>query len=68
MAQGYEMLIYQLKIEILPYKPDEFVNNICSFSRRIRKQKGCLGYNIYQDSEKKNTYSLFGKWKTRQAI
>ena len=62
------MLIYQLKIEIKPYKTDEFVESMRSFSRRIRKEKGCLGYSVYRDSEKENTYSLVGEWKTRQAM
>ncbi len=62
------MLIYQLKIEIKPYKPDEFINSMRSFSRRICKQKGCLDFNVYQDSDKENTYILVGEWKTRQAM
>jgi quinol monooxygenase YgiN len=39
-----------------------------SFSRRIRKQKGCLGYSVYRDSDNENTYILVGEWKTRQAM
>ena len=62
------MLIYQIKIVIKPYKTDEFVKSMRSFSRRIRKEKGCLGYSVYRDSEKENTYSLVGEWKTRQAM
>ena len=56
------MLTYQLKTEIKPYKTEEFVESILSFSRRIRKHKGCLGYSLYQDSEKENTYSLVGEF------
>jgi quinol monooxygenase YgiN len=37
-------------------------------SPKIRKQKGCLGYTVYRDSEKENTYSVIGEWKTRQAM
>ena len=62
------MLIYQMKISIKPYKTDEFVKSMRSFSRRIRKEKGCLGYSVYRDSEKENTYSVIGEWKTRQAM
>ena len=62
------MLIYQIKIKIKPYKPDEFVNSIRSFLRTIRKEKGCLDFSVYQDSEKENTYILVGEWKTRQAM
>jgi quinol monooxygenase YgiN len=62
------MLTYQIKIEIKPYKSDEFVNSMRSVLTKICKQKGCLGYNVYRDSEKENTYILIGEWKTRQAM
>ena len=62
------MLTYQIKIVIKPFKTDEFVKSICSFSRRIRKQKGCLGYSGYQDSEKENTYLVVGDWETRKSM
>jgi quinol monooxygenase YgiN len=59
---------YQIKIVIKQYKTDEFVKSMRSFSRKIRKEKDCLGYSVYRDSEKENTYSVVGKWKTRQAM
>jgi quinol monooxygenase YgiN len=62
------MPIYQIKIEIKPYKSDEFTKSMSSLSTKIRKQKGCIGYSVYRDSEKENTYSLVGEWKTRQAM
>ncbi len=62
------MLIYQLKIDIKPYKPDEFINSMSSLLRSIRKEKGCLDFNVYQDSDKENTYIVVGEWKTRQAM
>ncbi len=60
------MLIYQIKIEIKPYKSDEFTKSIRSLSPKIRKQKGCIGYSLNRDSEKENTYTWVGEWKTRQ--
>ena len=62
------MHFYQIKIVIKQFKTDEFVQSMRSFSRKIRKEKGCLGYNVYRDSDKDNTYSLVGEWKTRQAM
>ncbi len=62
------MLVCQLKIEIKPYKPDEFLNSMSSILRSIRKEKGCLDFSVYWDSEKENTYLLVGEWKTRQAM
>ena len=62
------MRCYQIKIVVKQFKTDEFVKSMRSFARRIRKEKGCLGYSVYRDFEKENTYSLIGEWKTRQAM
>ena len=62
------MLFYQIKIVIKPYKTEEFVKSMRSFSRKIRKEKGCLGYSVYRDSEKENIYSVVGEWQTRPAM
>ena len=62
------MLAYRLKIEVKPYKPDEFINSMRSLSRSIRRQKGCLDFSVYRDSDKENTYIVVGEWKTRQAM
>jgi quinol monooxygenase YgiN len=62
------LLFYQIKIVIKPYKTDEFVKSMRSFARKIRKQKGCLGYSVYRDSDKDNTYSVVGEWQTHQAM
>jgi quinol monooxygenase YgiN len=62
------LLTYQIKFGIKPFKADEFTKSIHDLSPKIRKQKGCLGYTVYRDSEKENTYSVIGEWKTRQAM
>jgi quinol monooxygenase YgiN len=67
-VQEDKLLFYQIKIAIKQYKTDEFVESMRSFSRKICKEKGCLGYSVYRDSEKENTYSVVGEWKTRQAM
>ena len=62
------MLIYQLKLEIKPYKSDEFISSLRSFLSSIRKEKGCLDFSVFKDSEKENTYMVIGEWNTRQAM
>ena len=62
------MLFYQIKIVIKPYKTEEFVKSMRSFSRKIRKEKGCLGHSGYRDIENENTYCVVGEWKTRPAM
>jgi quinol monooxygenase YgiN len=68
IMEAYELLCYLIKIAIKPYKTDEFVENIRSLSPKIRKEKGCLDFSLYQDSGKENTYIVVGEWETRQAM
>ena len=62
------MILYQLKIEIKPFKTDEFIKSTCSIVRRIRKGKDCLGFGVYRDLEKEKIYRLVGEWQTRPAM
>ncbi len=62
------MFIYQIQIEVMPFKPNEFLSSIRPISQRIRKQKDCLRYSLCRDEENENIYSLIGEWKTRQAM
>ena len=62
------MHFYQINVVIKQYKEYEFVKSVQSFSRKIRKEKACVDCIVYRDSEKENTFSLVGKWKTHQAM
>jgi quinol monooxygenase YgiN len=62
------MLMYQMKIKIRPYKPEEFVDSMHSFLGKIRKQKDCHDFCIYRDSEHENDFIVIGEWNTRRAM
>lgn len=61
------MFIYVIKIVIKPHKTVEFDDTVRSISHTFLKAEGCLGYNVYQDNEKNNTFIVVGEWQTRQA-
>ena len=60
--------IYQLRIDIKPFKANEFLKSMQSFSNNILEQKGCLSFTVYQDSGKQNTFGIATEWKTRRAM
>ena len=62
------MVCCLIKIVIKPYKHDEFVQCVHSLTPKIRQQRSCLDYSVYQDFEKENTYCMVGEWKTHQAL
>ena len=62
------MFFYQIKIQIKPYKTEEFISSLHTILPSVRKDKSCLDVRVYQDSEKENTYILVGEWQTRQSM
>ena len=68
IMEVFEIFCYLIKIVVKQYKTDEFVISMRSVLPKIRKEKDCMGYNMYRDSEKRDTYIVIGEWKTRQAM
>jgi quinol monooxygenase YgiN len=62
------MFFYQIKVGIKENKVDEFTETLRSLSDEFRKEKGCLDFSLYQHTGIKNTFSVIGEWKTRQAM
>jgi quinol monooxygenase YgiN len=62
------LFTYQIKIEIKPYKRGEFNETMRLLTRKMAKEKDCLGYSFYRDIEMENNYNVIGEWKTRQAM
>jgi quinol monooxygenase YgiN len=59
---------YQAKIVVKKYKTDEFTECARFLLLGFRKEKGCLGYSLYRDIEKENTYSVVAEWQTRKTM
>ena len=68
LKKDFEMFLYQLKIVVAEKKRDEFIDSLRFLSNEIREEQGCLDFSLYRDLEKKNAYSVLGKWKMRQAM
>ena len=62
------VFVYLIKIVVKPHKTAEFESALSSISNNFFKAKGCLGYSVNRDTEKKNTFMVVGEWKTRQAM
>lgn len=62
------MIIHTIKIKVLPDKRKEFSQTIFAIIDSIRKEKGCVSYNFYQDREDENNLLLFGEWEMQEAL
>lgn len=56
-----------LRLTVHPEKRREFFQTIGSLSKRIRKEKGCRDYGIYEDTRDENTLMLVGDWENESS-
>ena len=60
------MFCYFLKIGAKRYKTDELLDTLNSYPEDFRGERGCLGYHIYRDLHKPDTFTLVAEWQTFQ--
>lgn len=57
-----------IKLVVKKYKNEECLESMQIFQAKIRKQPGCLSFDIYQDADEENTYQLIGEWESELAM
>jgi quinol monooxygenase YgiN len=57
-------LVSTMRLTVHPEKRREFFQTIGSLAKRIRKEKGCREYGMYEDTRDENTLILIGDWET----
>ena len=62
------MIIHTIKIKVLPDKRKELSQTIFAIIDSIRKEKGCVSYNFYQDRESENNLLLIGEWDMQEDL
>ena len=58
------MHLYQIKIEIMEGKADEFLRSLRTHWFEFLREEGCLNYYVYQEVENKNSFCLTGEFNS----
>ena len=58
------MHLYQIQIEIIEDKMDEFERSLRTHWFEFLKEEGCIRYNVYQQFENKNSFCLIGEFNS----
>jgi quinol monooxygenase YgiN len=53
-----------IKIRARPEKRKELLQTAQALKVYTKKERGCLGYDVYQDPEDENTILFIGEWKS----
>ena len=62
------MVIVIIKMKALPEKWLELKQSVLALAEPTRKEKGCLGHDIFQDIENDNGLSLIDLWENREDL
>ena len=58
------MHLYQIMIEIMEDKVDEFERSLKTYWFEFLKEEGCIRYNVYKQFENKNSFCLIGEFNS----
>jgi quinol monooxygenase YgiN len=59
------MIVSSTRISIPPENRKEFLQTLNPLMGRIRNEKGCIRYNVYQDVENANDFMFIEEWETQ---
>jgi quinol monooxygenase YgiN len=62
------MIIVKIIMNALSEKRKEVLQTLLSTIDAIRQEKGCRRYQVFQDIEDENVFSLVQEWETREDL
>ena len=62
------MIIVRITMTARPEKRKEVMQTLLSMIEPTLQEKGCLSYQVFQDIEDENVFSLIKEWETREDL
>ena len=62
------MVIVIIKMNALPKNCLELKQTLLALNAPVRKEKGCLIQNVFQDIENDNVFNVIQTWQSRQDL
>ncbi|MFL6229984.1 MAG: putative quinol monooxygenase [Pyrinomonadaceae bacterium] len=60
-------IVILTRVTVSPENRKELCQTISSLIDPLKREKGCLGYCFYEESDDENTFALIGEWETADA-
>ncbi|MDH3566720.1 MAG: antibiotic biosynthesis monooxygenase [Desulfobacteraceae bacterium] len=62
------MIIVKITMAARPEKRKEVMQTLLSMIEPTLQEKGCLSYQVFQDINDENVFSLIKEWETREDL
>lgn len=60
-----EVLVSNTEITVQPENRKEFFQTVTAISDKIRHEKGCVSFRLYEDTGNENSLMLVGEWDNK---
>ena len=62
------MILVRITMAARPEKRKEMMQTLLSMIEPTLQEKGCLSYQVFQDIDDENVFSLLKEWETREDL
>jgi quinol monooxygenase YgiN len=66
--EGVQMIVTVGRVTTDPEKRDELVRIAQAVARASREEEGCIGYRVYEDTERENEFVFVEEWESEEAL
>ena len=63
----YRLVVSTTELTVRPESRKEFFQTVALLSEKIRKEKGCLNFRLYEESGNENSVMLVGEWEGQES-
>jgi quinol monooxygenase YgiN len=60
------MVIMTTRMSVSPRRKKKLASSLRGMLEPVRRESGCLGFDLYVDTEDQNTYILVEEWETKE--
>ena len=64
--ESASVVVNTTRVRVRPENRKELFQTISSLLDRVRREKGCRMYRLYEETGDENSFLLIGEWETRE--
>ncbi len=62
------MIVVRVQLQVKPENRETFIDSFARHAERSRQFAGCQAFNLLEDVEQGNAYSLYEEWASAEAF
>ncbi len=64
-SRSKELMVSNTEITVHPENRKEFFQTVTAITDKIRREKGCVSFRLFEETENENSLMLVGEWDSK---